>query len=30
MERSYKIGNIPHTKYYINGTDGHIFYEIPN
>lgn len=23
-------GDIPHIKYSINGTDGHIFYEIPN
>jgi len=23
-------GDMPHIKFYINGTDGHIFYEIPN
>ena len=23
-------GNTPHIKWYNNGTDGHIFYDIPN
>ena len=24
------FGDTPHIKWYNNGTDGHIFYDIPN